>query len=153
MADDLGVAAGDVQDDRVVRVRNDTAHLDVPDAVVDADDGLVPQQRQHAARHRARAQRRAEPGALGEADDVHVAPRDPAVFERRADERDDVRLVVPRHVARQEALGRRRDVRLAHVGDRVLVPELVQLDQPHTDLVGRALDAEGEHGGARVGAQ
>ncbi len=39
----MGVAAADVEDDGVGRARHDAAHLDVGDAVVDADERLAPE--------------------------------------------------------------------------------------------------------------
>ncbi len=52
VGDDLGVAAADVEDDGVRRSRHDAAHLDVGDAVVDADERLAPELWQEGLRGR-----------------------------------------------------------------------------------------------------
>ena len=43
--EDLGIAAGDVEDGRVVGTGDGAAHFDVADAVVDADEGEVTHER------------------------------------------------------------------------------------------------------------
>ena len=58
VADHLGVAAADVEDGGVVGARDQAAHLDVADAVVDGHERLVPQLGQRARHDRHRQQGR-----------------------------------------------------------------------------------------------
>lgn len=117
VGDDLGVAARHVQHNRVGRARDDAAHLNVPDAVVDADEGLVPEQGQRARAHGHRGQRRAHAGALREADAGQLVGGHAGVAQGGRGHGRKVPPVVQRRVLGQEARARGRDERVPHVGE------------------------------------
>lgn len=133
--DDLRVAAGDVQYDGVHGAGDRASHLDVRDAVVDADERLPPEERQSPGRRRRDLERRAHAGPLGVADAGEVVGGDPRLGERGAEEREEVGEVVMRGLPGQEAVARRGDVGVARVGEDV--PG--EGDDADADLVGRGL--------------
>lgn len=70
--DDLRVPAAHVQHDRVLGAGDLAAHLDVADAVVDADEGLVPEEGEHARGDGDGLEGRTHAGTFGVADAVDV---------------------------------------------------------------------------------
>ena len=98
---------------------NEAAHLNVAHAVVDADQRLVPQQRQRARNDSHDHERRRHARPLGEADAVNVVAADLGHVQCAAEDGKDLRAVVARRLARLEALARRRDVRLALGGQHL----------------------------------
>ncbi|KAJ8575303.1 hypothetical protein ON010_g3911 [Phytophthora cinnamomi] len=108
-------------------------------------DRFVPQQRQHPRADGGRAQRPSHAGALGVADAVQLLRRDAGLGQRRPHDAHHVVLVMPGRLARQEALARRGDVRLARVRQDLRLAVCAVADDAYAQLVGAALDAHGEH--------
>ena len=115
--DHLGVAAGDVQHDGVGGACDGAAHLDVADAVVHADQGFGPQERERAGGEGDGLERRAHARALGVADAVDVGELGARVAEGAADHVGDVRSVVECRVLGEEARAGWRDVGVSDVGE------------------------------------
>jgi len=138
--DDLRVAPGHVQHHGIVGASDLASHLNVSDAVVDADQRLVPQQAQGARGDGDGLQRRAHPRPLGVADAVDVRDARVGLLQRAGHERRDPCAVVLGYVLRQEAFPRRRDVRVSDVGEHFgRLPRQV-LDQAHAELVRGAFE-------------
>ena len=150
--DHLRVPSRDIQDDRIGRAGDLPPHLDVADTVVDADQGLGPQQAQRARRHRHALQRRAHAWAAGVADAVDVADAEVGFGEGGAHELDDPLAVVARGVFGEEAGAGWGDVGVAEVGEDLgagvgaVAAGWVE-DEAYAELVGGAFEAEGYHCG------
>lgn len=115
IGDDLGVPPADVEDDGVLGAGDDAAHLDVGDAVVDGDDGLVPEQGEDADGDGGDLEGGAHAGALGVAEAVDVGGGEGGVGEGGADEGEEVAEVVVGGLAGEEAVAGRGDVGVARV--------------------------------------
>lgn len=143
VGDDLRVAPADVEHDGVLGARDLAAHLDVADAVVDAHERAVPQQTQRAGGHGHRGQRRAHARPPREADAVDLLGRHAGRRERPPREAGKLGAVVRRRVLGQETGPRRRDKRVAQVGEdgRRAVGRVA--DDAYAELVGGSFAPDG----------
>lgn len=116
VGDDLGVAAADVEHDRVFGLGDLAAHLDVADAVVDGDERDAPQQGERAGEHGDGVEGRPHAGPAREADHIELTGvAQPGRVERAPRETHHPVAVVAGRVAGQEALTGRRDVRVPDI--------------------------------------
>ena len=116
----LAVSAADVKDDRVGGAGLPLAHLDVGDAVVDADQGDPETEREGPGRRRHRPQARPEPRPLGEGDGVDGDAVASGGVQDLADDRRHVPgVVLGRLPGVDPPLG--RDVGGALLGDDLLL--------------------------------
>ena len=121
VGDHLRVAAADVEHGGVLGAGDESPHLDVADAVVDADDGLVPELG-HGARHHGHAgEGRAHARALGVGHGVDLVGGDVGLLQRLPQHGEHVGAVVARRVPGQEPLARRRDVGPPRVGEHLAI--------------------------------
>lgn len=146
VGNDLGVAAADVQHDGVVGAGDLAAHFDVADAVVDADEGSIPEQGQGARANGHAGEGRAHAGTLGEADAVDVGGGDTGLGDGAAGEGDELGAVVEGGVFGEEARAGRGDECVSQVGEDGGGGWGVA-DEADAELVGGAFAAEGDPGG------
>lgn len=146
VGNDLGVAAADVQHDGVICAGDLAAHLDVSDAVVDADEGLIPEEGQGARADGDAGEGRAHAGALGEADAVDVGGGDARLGDGAAGEGDELSAVVEGGVFGEEARAWRGDECVSQVGEDGGGGWGVA-DEADAELVGGAFAAECDPGG------
>ena len=89
----------------------------MPDAVVDANYGLIPEEGEHARGDGDGLEGRAHPGAFGVADAVDVGGFEAGFGEGALDEGDDVGAVVQGGVFGEEAGAGGGDVGVSDVGE------------------------------------
>lgn len=109
-------------------------------AVIDGDDGLVPELGQDPDGGGTDLKRGPHAGAAGVAEAVEVGGGEGGGFEGGEDEGEDMVEVVACGVAGEEAMAGRGDEGVAGVGE----DGAVEGDDSDADLVGGALDAEGD---------
>lgn len=118
--------------------------------MVHAHQWLPPQQTQHPRRDGDALKRGTHAGALGVADAVDIVDAHAGVLERLLDEPDDPGPVMPRRVLGQETLAGRRDEGVADVGEDLRGAAVIRVqDEAHAQLVGGALEADGDHCSSR----
>lgn len=116
----LSVATGHVEDDRVVRSSDGPSHLDVADAVVDADKRLLVHERERPCYNGNALKRSSHAGTFGVADAVDFGERlESGAAHGFGDDADDPLLVMFGGVAGLEAGARGRDVRVSHIGENL----------------------------------
>jgi len=142
----LGVAAADVKDGRIVCAGDGAAHLDVTDAVVHADEGEVPHEREGTCcecygLERCAHARAFRVGYAGEGGGDQVS-----LGEGAFDEANDPLAVVERGVFREEASSCWRDVGMTKICEDVdrCGGVVVVLDYAYGEFVGRALKTKGD---------
>src|SRR5207245_9299727 len=101
--DDLRVASADVQEDRILRVGDAAADLQVGDAVIHPEDRNVEGESERAGRGRHGPEARAQSGSLGERDQVEVSKINPGDIGGFPDQRDDQLRMVVRRLPRMDA--------------------------------------------------
>src|SRR5213593_2263923 len=138
--DDLGVPSAHVQENRVLRLGDAAAYLEVRDAVVDSQDRDVEGKREGSPRGRDSPEARPQPRSLRERDDVDLGEVDSGQVRRFADQRDHRLHVVVRRLTWMDApfLGSH------HIID-VREDAALLVHDAHADRVGGPFDAEGEH--------
>lgn len=114
---DLGVAAGHIQDDGIHSTRDGASHLNVADAVVHTDKRLVVEDSKGSCHKRDSLQRCAHAWTLGIADAVDLCQaREPCRTDSLGYHTYDPVLVVLGRIAWLESLTGRSDIRVPHVG-------------------------------------
>lgn len=143
VGNDLGVAAGDVEDDGVLGASDLAAHFNVADAVVYTDEGNAPKERDGACADGDGGERRAHAWALGEADavDLGAGVGDVGFGEGTADESNEFGAVMRGRVFREEPGTGGRDKGVTEVREDGGLGRGV-LDNANAELVGGALTAE-----------
>lgn len=106
VGNDLGVAAAHVEHHGVLGARDGAPHFDVTDAVVYADERLVPEEGAGAGGEGDGLERGAHAGAFGVAYAVEVGDFDAGLADGLFDEADDPGAVVEGRLFREETLAR-----------------------------------------------
>ena len=153
---DLCVATADVEDDGVDGTRTDSAHFDMTDAMVDANNGHTPQLRECASAQGRGAEWGPHPGALCETNAVDLIGCDTGQGQGFAHQGCCVCLMVPGCFTRQKTLPRWGDEGFSRIGKDTkgfafAVQRIVGrvLDDANAEFVGRSLQANGDdHVGA-----
>ena len=118
--------------------------------MVHPDQGLVPQQAEHARGHDDTLQWGTHPRTLGEADTVHIIDRHMSLLERLLHELDHPRAMMPRRVLGQEPLAWWGNVGVSNVGEDLGRAAILGMQHDaNTKLVGGAFHANGDHDGRR----
>lgn len=124
----------------------------MPDAVVDADEGEVPEQGECAGGDGDGLEWSAHAGAFGVADTIDIIYSDVGGGEGLADESSDVAAVVEGGVFGEEAFAWWGDVGLSDVGEDYCGRRRVGgcwfwvQDEADAEFVGGTFEAEGYHG-------
>lgn len=138
---DLRVAARRVQHHRVREPRREAAHLDVRDAVVHRHERDAAQQRERLREDGDGGERPAHAGALGVGDSGYLGNVQTGLPQRALGQGDDLGAMVLGHLLGEEALARRRVVRLAYVA----VDAAGLIRDAYAELVRGALQTEDVH--------